>query len=328
MSKSIFLFGCKDTTLHVAKFLNQLNLNINLITIDPATAKKNDVAGYIELSKYEELFKTIYIAESYALTSANDINHFKKLDDILLGFSIGWQRLIPEQILENFSNGVHGMHGSTKDLPFGKGRSPMNWSIIEGRNYFCTNLFRYKSGVDDGPIIDKVIFSIQSEDTAETLHYKNTLSMCAIIQKNIANLISGDIVYKDQELSDGESFYPKRNPEDGLIDWSDDINNINRLIRAVSPPFSGGIGYINNTKIKIKRASIFYTDLEDHSYKHNRFGEILEVFLNGKFLVRCSGGVLIIHESSRDDICVGDCFKNQQSPFNRFKRNEHGFFDN
>ena len=40
MSKSIFLFGCKDTTLHVAKFLNQLNLNINLITIDPATAKK------------------------------------------------------------------------------------------------------------------------------------------------------------------------------------------------------------------------------------------------------------------------------------------------
>ena len=83
MSKSIFLFGCKDTTLHVAKFLNQLNLNINLITIDPATAKKNDVAGYIELSKYEELFKTIYIAESYALTSADDINHFKKLDLLL-----------------------------------------------------------------------------------------------------------------------------------------------------------------------------------------------------------------------------------------------------
>lgn len=328
MSSSIFLFGCKDTTLHVAKFLKQLNLHINLITIDPETAKKNDVAGYIDLSKYEELFKSIYIAESYSLTSSKDMKHFKKLDDFLLGFSIGWQRLIPGKILKYFSNGVHGMHGSTKDLPFGKGRSPMNWSIIEGRDYFCTNLFRYKSGVDNGPTIDKVIFSIQAEDTAETLHYKNTLSMCAIIKKNIASLISGDIIYKDQEVSDGESFYPKRNPDDGLIDWRDDINNINKLIRAVAPPFSGAIGFINNTEIKINRASIFYTDLEDHPYKHIRFGEILEVFLNGKFLVRCSGGVLIIHESSNDFICVGDSFKKQQSPFKRFKRNEHGFFDN
>ena len=46
------------------------------------------------------------------------------------------KRLIPIDILEQFSVGAFGMHGSSMDLPLGRGRSPLNWSLIEGRKFF------------------------------------------------------------------------------------------------------------------------------------------------------------------------------------------------
>jgi methionyl-tRNA formyltransferase len=324
---NIVLFGCKDTTLQVAKFLIKNEIAIHLVTISPELANKNDVAGYVDLIKFSEYFVSIYVAESYNLNSSADQEFFNSNENYRLGFCVGWQRLIPNYVLKKFKNGVHGMHGSARDLPFGKGRSPMNWAIIEGRHFFTTNLFRYMDGVDNGPIVAKSCFSINSSDTAETLHYKNALSMCHIIKDNLNSLLLGNFNYSHQDTTEGESFYPKRIPSDGLIDWRDDIHNIDRLIRAVAPPFHGAIGLIDGAKVKIIRASIFYTDIELHSFFDAKIGEVLEIFSNGKFLVRCSGGVLLIHEFCGPKFSVGGLFDRVESPFSRFQRNTYGFFD-
>lgn len=323
----IYLFGCKDTSLHVANFLTKKNINIHLVTIDKDTAFKNQVAGFLDLTKYPKLFKSIYIAKSYSLKNQIDIEHFKNQSNCNLAFCVGWQRLIPSNVLNIFNLGVHGMHGSARDLPFGKGRSPMNWAIIEGRKFFHTNLFKYQSGIDNGPILDKSIFSINTSDTSETMHYKNVVSMCHLIEKNIDSIARGESHYKQQNTHEGESFYPKRSPSDGVIDWRDDINNIEKLIRAVAPPFYGALGFINNFEVRIFRASIFFTDIESHPYIQNSNGEILEVFPSKKFLVRCSNGVLLVHEHNAINLTAGSYFKMKDSPFNNFKRNVFGFFD-
>ena len=323
----VYLFGCKDTTLHVARFLHSKGPDVNLITIDGESAVKNQVAGFLNLLDHRRLFKSVYVAKSYSLRKPEDKEFFQRQHFNVPGFCVGWQRLIPEYVLEKFEFGVHGMHGSARDLPFGKGRSPMNWSIIEGRKFFYTNLFKYQPGVDDGPIVDRAVFSINAADTAETMHYKNVLSMCGIIDKNFEKLINGNVVYRTQNKNHGESFYPKRTPEDGIIDWRDSANSIDRLIRAVSPPFYGAIAFNKNQEILIYRASIFFTDVEDHPFVHSSDGEILDVFPSDKFLVRCSNGVLIVHEYSGPTPDVSDCFKCQESPFKRFSRNEYGSFD-
>ena len=324
----IYLFGCKDTTQHVACFLRRSDIDIHLVTISKELAMKNDVAGYVELSKHSELFKSIYVAKSYNLSASEDKIFFDEKQDLGIGFCIGWQRLIPKYLLEKFTLGVHGMHGSARDLPFGKGRSPMNWAIIEDRKFFTTNLFRYSDGIDDGPVVAKSCFSINGSDTAETLHYKNALSMCHIIKNNLDGLIDGSANYIPQNISDGDSFYPKRVPTDGVIDWRDDIENIERLVRAVAPPFFGALAYFRGEIIKVYRASVFYTDIEPHPFRDANFGETLDVFPNKKILVRCSGGVLIIHDYEGPEISVGDVFDTAESPFRRFTRNSYGFFDN
>ena len=64
----------------------------------------------------------------------------------------------------------------------------------------------------------------------------------------------------------------------------------------MSPPFYGAITKKNKIEIRIFRASIFYTDIEKHQFINSLFGEVVEKFPNGKILVRCSGGVILLHE--------------------------------
>lgn len=324
--REIILFGCKDTTLHTARFLKNLDLKIHLVTISPALAASNHVAGYEDLTVNHKVFESIYVANSYSLND-EDVITVKNIKHVSLGFCIGWQRLIPKALLSMFSVGVFGMHGSARDLPFGKGRSPMNWALIEGRKLFHTNLFRYEAGIDNGPILDSKTFSIGENDTAETLHYKNTLSMCSLIKNNLESLLYGKYTTQSQSLAFGESFYPKRSPSDGIIDWRDDIYNIDRLIRAVTKPFDGAFSYINGEKVVVERAAVFYTDLESHPFLDSKFGYVLDVFPNNKFLVRCSGGVLIIHNYDGITPNIGEMFDITESPFKNFKRNVYGFFD-
>jgi hypothetical protein len=54
---------------------------------------------------------------------------------------------------------------------------------------------------------------------------------------------------------------------------------------------------------------------------------VVDVFPNNKFLVRCSGGVLIIHSYDGMTPNIADSFDITASPFKNFVRNTYGFFD-
>ena len=218
-----------------------------LITIDENLGGKNKVADYTDLkSCAEKLNVGFYQAKSYNLKDSEDIEKINAMQ-IDLAFVVGWQRLIPGEILQNISIGVFGMHGSSMDLPLGRGRSPMNWSIIEDRKFFYTNLLKYDAGVDSGDILDTFLFSIRADDTAETMQFKNTLAMKHLILKNISRLLENNFTLKKQKEI-APTYYPKRNPADSLIDWERDIFYIERHIRAVTKPFNGAYSFIENAK--------------------------------------------------------------------------------
>ena len=325
---NIVIFGCKLTTL---KFYHSIKDDYNIshiITIGSELAKKNNVAGYCdlayELDKEDQI--EIITLRNYSLKNETDVQNILNLD-FQLGFSIGWQRLIPEIILKSIPNGVFGMHGSALDLPLGRGRSPLNWAIIEGRKSFTTNLFRYDPGVDSGDIVGKRTFSINTKDTAKSLHYKNLLSMVSLVKENRVSLISGTYHLNTQK-NIKPTYYPKRSPDDSIIDWEMPLEDLERLIRAVSKPFNGSFSYINNNKIEILRSSIFQTDIEQHDFKDRKNGEIVEIFPEGDFIVRCFGGLLLILEYKYDGILkINDKFSNGSKLIKLFPRNLHGYFD-
>ena len=324
--RKINLFGCKDTSLFTAKWLIDAGFSIDLITLSSAAAERNQVAGYCDLTVYSDLFASTLVVDNYSLKAFETLNAVKNFCSHKVALCIGWQRLIPEEILNSFVGGVYGMHGSARDLPFGKGRSPLNWAIIEGRKHFTTNLFRYTAGTDDGPIVDSCTFSISSTDTAASLHKKNTLAMCSLVKKNYERMLGGTNL-KQQNTLHGDSFYPKRRPDDGNIDWKDDIYNIERLVRAVTRPFHGASCLIGGNVTVIYSLSVYYTDLESHFYKYADYGTILGVFPDSSFLVRASGGVILVNDFEGYLPKKHEKFESSTPPLARFDRNAYGFFD-
>ena len=132
----VAIFGCKHTTKFLIESLSK-NFKIHyLVTIDAIKGKKFNVADYCDLAE-TSISKNIniYHSNTYSLKNIDDIRYINSLS-IDIAFVNGWQRLIPIDILEQFSVGAFGMHGSSMDLPLGRGRSPLNWSLIEGRKFF------------------------------------------------------------------------------------------------------------------------------------------------------------------------------------------------
>lgn len=322
----IAIFGCKSTTRYLYGELSKLMPIDTIVTISPEKAADQKVADYDDLRDLSDRVN-IHVADRYQLTGEADIAFFEaaRFD---IGFVAGWQRIIPDRVLATLARGAYGMHGSSQDLPYGRGRSPMNWSILEGRRWFFTNLFRYLPGVDDGPIADTLCFSINAGDTAETLHFKNLLSMVHLVRRNLDGLLAGETALREQPEGD-PTYYPKREPEDGIIDWSADVGTIERLIRAVAPPFAGAFSFAGARRVTITRASLFYTDLEQHPFRDAAPGTICTVLPNGKFCVRCWGGVLLVHEHriEGEALTAGAVLNSPAELIKAFPRNGLGYFD-
>lgn len=317
----IAVFGCKQTSEFILDFLRDLGALHQIITISPELAEKNKVADYKDLRDYAERHRIpLYSAQSYALTSEADVETIAGFN-LDAAFVIGWQRLIPENVLNTISIGCFGMHGSSMNLPLGRGRSPMNWSLIEGRKVFYTNLFKYDAGVDSGDVLDTFKFSISDKDDAETMHFKNMLAMRFLIKKNLTAITERRFTLTKQPAIE-PTFYPKRTPADNIIDWSDDVYGIERFIRAVAPPFGGAFTFIGENKLVIEEAQVFDTD--EFGYENEPIGKIVEILGGKRLLIKAFGGLLLAKVFScpvapkKGDICHNNNFEIKTFPTNKF----------
>ena len=147
MKYKVVVFGVKDTSENIIRFIHETICPVDLIvTIDKSVTEKNQVSGYKGLNYLtDELGIPVHEAESYFLTDEKTQKFFKE-NEFDIGISMGWQRLIPKSVLDCFTYGIYGFHGNAGYLPFGRGRSPLNWSIMmkkrTARMYLQRRCFR------------------------------------------------------------------------------------------------------------------------------------------------------------------------------------------
>lgn len=296
MGKRVAVVGCKHTTLELIVGLERQGFSVDhVITLDPESGAANQVAGYLDLRPFLATKGIPHTyARHYGMKNEEDRREILALGlDMLL--VMGWQRLIPAWLLDSLSVGAFGMHGSSRPLPYGRGRSPMNWSLIQNRDRFYTHLFRYRPGIDDGDIVAVQIFDINPFDTCLTLHYKNTLSMIRLAGQSLPALLRGDAAFTPQ-AAEPATYYPKRTAADGLIYWTDSTLEIYNLVRAVTRPFPGAFAYLDDDpekKLILWRAIPFDSRLD---WPEAQPGEIVAVFLDGQFVVKTGDATLLVEK--------------------------------
>jgi methionyl-tRNA formyltransferase len=284
--------GCTEAGFEVLRRLHEEGMQVaEIISLTPDQAADNHVSGY---HSYEPFADTndipVYYPETYGMGGEADLTHFEGLDADLLIVN-GWQRLIPGEILRTFPRGALGVHGSAYGLPKGRGRSPMNWSLIEDLDRFLLSVIQLDEGADSGQIADTVKYDISDHDTIQTLYYKLVIATQEILLETVPQIFSGEFEYTEQGGT--PTYYPKRSPEDGAIHWEEPTRRIYNLVRAVTKPYPGAITEHEGTEIKIWEAIPFSDDFVFEASP----GTIVQVFeTTGEFVVKTADGTLLVRD--------------------------------
>ena len=107
MHYKVVVFVVKDTSENIVEFIHHTICPVDLvITISPEVTKKNQVAGYKGLSVLTEKYGImVHEADSYFLTD-DKTQGFLKENTFDIGISMGWQRIIPQSVLDCFVYGI------------------------------------------------------------------------------------------------------------------------------------------------------------------------------------------------------------------------------
>ncbi len=309
MHYPLTVFGVKDTSENIVSYIQENIRPVDLVvTISPEVTKKNQVSGYKGLSVLTDRYGIpVYEADSYALTDEKTQAFFRE-NTFEIGICMGWQRLIPKSVLDAFPKGVYGFHGNSGYLPFGRGRSPLNWSIILGDTRFNLNLFRYDEKADSPNVFATEMFAITPHDDIRTAQYKNMLCSKRLIKKLLLADAAGEISVRTAS-KDFDSWYEKRTAGDGKIDFHGRTRDIYNLIRGVAAPFPGAFAYragmedTDEGKVVIWAARPFDEMIDFSDYAP---GEVIEVFDERPVVRTVDGSLLIDRYESARPLQAGD----------------------
>ena len=180
---------------------------------------------------------------------ANSIEHdVAKIRPDLI-FSFYYRSMLPLSLLRHARLGAYNMHGSL--LPKYRGRAPLNWAIVHGERETGVTLHEMVEKPDAGRIVDQASVPIGPDDTAVEVFHRMTAAAVAVLKRSLPALVNGKVQFRPNDLSRG-SYYGRRRPEDGRIDWSRSAEEIHNLVRAVAPPFPGAF----DNQLKVNRTQL------------------------------------------------------------------------
>ena len=229
-------------------------------------------------------------------------------------FAVGFSQLLKTEWLNLAPKGCVGFH-PTK-LPYGRGRAPLAWMLLEKRNG-AASFFQMREGTDDGPIFVQEPFEVSEDDDTETLLPKVRNATSIALNRWLPQLKSGHFNPQEQNHLLATE-YGKRDPTDGQINWFDPANKIDRLIKASCRPHPGAFSSIEGRIIKIWKSKVL-----DCITTHGVIGRVLKVYQSG-IVVQCGDGHILIEEYSSKDryiLKVGDTLEkstySSRKEFNR-----------
>ena len=144
--------------------------------------------------------------------------------------------------------GALNIHGSL--LPKYRGRAPVHWAIIHGETTTGASLHYMVEKPDAGALVDQEAVPILENDTALDVSIKVADAAQTVLRRSLPRLIAGTAPSRALDLKKG-SYFGRRTPEDGRIDWRRDARAIHDLVRAVAPPFPGAFTEINGCRLDV-----------------------------------------------------------------------------
>ncbi|WP_166367178.1 bifunctional UDP-4-amino-4-deoxy-L-arabinose formyltransferase/UDP-glucuronic acid oxidase ArnA [Pseudomonas akapageensis] len=180
------------------------------------------------------------------------IEHIGKLSPDFI-FSFYYRHLLGEQLLACAPRGAFNLHGSL--LPSYRGRAPANWVLVNGESETGVTLHRMVKRADAGAIVGQYRVAIERSDTALSLHAKLRDAAAQVLKDVLPQLAEGTFHEVEQDESKA-SYFGRRTPADGLLDWNRPAEQLFNLVRAVTQPYPGAYCEVGEHKLIVWSAEV------------------------------------------------------------------------
>lgn len=182
--------------------------------------------------------------------------------------SINYLFLIEEDIISHSNKLTFNIHGSI--LPKYRGRTPHVWAIINNEKEAGITAHVIDTGCDTGDIIHQIKVPIEYEDTGANILEKYADAYFPLVKKVLYDLEKDQLNLTTQDES-AATYFRKRTPADGAINWNWKREKIRNWVRAQADPYPGAFTLYERQKIIIDKISF-----SDKKATHNhRNGEII-----------------------------------------------------
>ncbi|MFQ6083970.1 MAG: methionyl-tRNA formyltransferase [Candidatus Aminicenantia bacterium] len=221
--------------------------------------------------------------DSFAFEKIKEIN-----PDLIVVVAYG--QIIPASIIYHPKYGSVNVHFSL--LPKYRGAAPVQWTILNGEKTTGVSIFRLNEKMDEGDILSQKEVEILPNEKGSHLEARLAEIGAELLVDTISKLKEGKIKPKKQNHSLA-SYAPKLKKEDGLINWSQTSQEIDRLVRAMDP-WPSAYSFIQGKRIKITDGKVFESpsSLAD-SYS---FGKIWKITPEGIFVTCGKSTVYLIEQ--------------------------------
>jgi UDP-4-amino-4-deoxy-L-arabinose formyltransferase/UDP-glucuronic acid dehydrogenase (UDP-4-keto-hexauronic acid decarboxylating) len=303
MNPKVIVLCTVSTGIDAVAELLRNGLSIEAIVgVDPQNANPEVISGYLDIAAFAAKWNVRHAyVERYDLKSEQDKRILSALTFDLI-WVVGWQRLIPDWLINLAPLGALGGHGSPDGIQGGRGRSPQNWAIMLGCRRFDLALFRITTGVDDGPIVAQRSFFYNETDDI-SISYKKA-AICSG-QMMLEILRNPELLQKATSQAGEAFYYPQRKPEDGYVDWNLTCRAIWAHCRALTRPYPGMRSDTGSGHYLTIWSCIPFDDEVNTAP-----GTVSFVFEDGCFLVQAMDGRIMIsdYECSQQNFlpCVGE----------------------
>jgi methionyl-tRNA formyltransferase len=280
------LIGGVSSTIATLKKLLSFDFNIACV-FGYKPSKNMLVSGYVDM----EEFCTLHSISFYPFTSIN--NEAEKIQnmDIDVLFVVGLSQIVSAEIIHSASVLTIGFHPTL--LPKGRGRAPIAW-LVNDLSDGAATFFQLTDKPDQGNILVQEKFKLNESDDAGSVEMKIISAINNALDIFLPNLKKNtwSATPQDEILV---TEYGVRKPEDGMIDWNNSAESIDRLIKAATTPHPGAFSYLKNSKIIIYRSKV-----ESDGNIKGVVGRVLKV-KERDVLVQTGYGLIWINSYLADD---------------------------
>jgi methionyl-tRNA formyltransferase len=165
-----------------------------------------------------------------------------------LVLSVFYRQILPDGVLAAARLAAVNLHPSL--LPAYRGRAPLNWVLVQGETETGVTLHHMTGRADAGDMVAQRAVPIVPRETALTLYGKLEEAGIALLRETLPRIADGTAPRLPQDESKVSKF-GRRTPDDGRIDWSWPAERIDRLVRAVAPPWPGAFADVEGRRVEI-----------------------------------------------------------------------------